>query len=230
MCVTFKKDGLARNLEKWKRVVGGAILIHVQPEEPHACCWVNLLEAEGFSASQVFVNKSQVFDQPQRVELARLCGTLHRDVLKPRIDTQSNDFDYIKTGSKEFQHEAKNFYKSLNSKLLSFLDGQSTVKFTSEGWRHITRKGRNRLVQLQSMQLLGCVPDLIKGTKESSLEVGKKNDNGNFVIANSTVTFPHRQTALVKLVMKRRPKGCSYEYSFWTIYEARRKRDIIGRR
>lgn len=230
ICVTFKKDRLARNLEKWRRVVGGAILVHVHPEEPHACHWVNLLEADIAGASQVFVGKSQVFDRSQRIELARLCGTLHRDVLKPRVNTEAQDFDYIRTGAKQLQSEAKKFYKSLNDSALVFLDGKNSVKFRSEGWRHITRKGRNRLVQLQSMQLLGCLPSFIRNTTETSLEIGEKHDDGNFAIATSTITFPHRQTALVKLVMKRRLKADSYEYSFWTVYEARRKRDILGRR
>lgn len=230
ICVTFRKAGLARSFERWRRVVGGAILVHVHPEEPHESHWVDLLSASAIFGSQVFVDGSNRFDSSCRGALRKLCGTIHRDLLKPKIDTEVEDFKYVKAASEEAQNAARAQYLKFRAHPPTLYGGGPKVSFTNEGWRHITRRGRSRLLQLQSFLLLGCLPRVIGSTPESSLEIAESTSDGHLVVARAAVTFPFRQTAMLKLMMKRRGESGAYRYSFWSVYEARRGRDVLGRR
>lgn len=210
-------------------MVGGAILVHVHPEEPYPAHWVDLLSPAAILGSQVFVDPTNRFDGSCRSALRKLCGTIHRDLLKPRIDTVAEDFSYITAASHELQRASRDQYLRLRDDKPALLGGPD-VDFTSEGWRHITRHSRSRLVQLQSMLLLGCLRRIIETTAESSIEVEEPTFDGHLVVARAAVTFPFRQTALVKLMLKRRGDPGAYRYSFWSVYEARRGRDVLGRR
>ncbi|MFJ1311316.1 DUF4365 domain-containing protein [Agrobacterium sp. P15N1-A] len=230
ICVSFRKAGLARNYEQWRRVVGAAILVHVSPTPPYATHWVNLLEPGAVKGSQVFVDPKCSFGQSSARRLAILCGNIHRDLLKARVDTETADFDYLKKGTTDLQNNAKAFYRQLRADPPRLGGSGPLVNFSSEGWRHITRQSRARLTQLQSMLVLGGTRRVIEATPETALEVSDEFDGGRLVIARVALTFPFRQTCMVKLILRRRGTVGNYYYSFWSIYESRRGRDVLGRK
>lgn len=231
ICVGFKRKGLARNFEKWRRVVGAAILVHVCPEAPYEAHWVNLLEPGVVEGTRVYVPVGSRFTIEAADNLQKLCGTIHIDIMQPRVKTTAEEYSYIVSSVAEFQKGAREFYRQLNDGRARLGGCGPKVTFTAEGWRHITRRSRLRLTQIQSMLLLGCLADVIRATPEASLQVDRAFPDGSRrVIARAAVTFPFRQTCMVKVIMRRRGQPGAYTYSFLSVYEARRKKDVLGRR
>ncbi|MGO4319899.1 hypothetical protein, partial [Agrobacterium sp. MCAB5] len=97
-------------------------------------------------------------------------------------------------------------------------------------WKHITRISRSPLVKLQSFQLLGAIPRILLSFEEADLKKFTMNtDDDDLVYAQAFVKFTFRQSAIVSVVFrKRRDSEGKPNYSFHTIYEARRNRDVIG--
>lgn len=229
VAVAIAQEKLTMNFERWRRVVGAAILVHVNPETLEAH-WVNLRDEKSRGSTQVFVPLKNIFNKSSRKEISKLCGTIHRDLLIKKLKTRDSDFSYLK-GKEHIQVCARKYYKKLDSLALHLGGNGPVVRFTKEGWDHITRFGRARLTQLQSFQLLGAVKEMIESTNESELREVKP-ENGcpvELVYLVAAISFPHRQTAVVKIILWRRNdpiKGINY--SFRTIYEPRRRHDVLG--
>jgi len=231
ICVSFDTKKLARNFEKWRRIVGAAILVHVSPKHPYDAHWVNLLEPGAIDGSRVYIRGDSIFDGQGARSIRRLCGNLHRDILKPQINTSVEDYAYVSQNVRELQVGAREYYRSIGDGCARLGKEGPQVRFTAEGWRHITRRSRHRLTQIQSLLLLGCVVPLIRHTPEGSLEPDRKfSDGSRLVVTRAAVTFPFRQTCMVKLLLRRRGEPGAYCYNFYSIYEVRRKRDVLGRR
>ncbi|MEX0827919.1 MAG: hypothetical protein WD005_03100, partial [Haliea sp.] len=102
-----------------------------------------------------------------------------------------------------------------------------------DGWRHITRPSRSQLSKYQSFVLLGAVRKIVEEC-DVSIDDLPSSDTGEsrirFYQIDSMVTFPFRQTGLVRLVLKKSmiEPVASQKLKFWTIYEPRRKRSGMG--
>ena len=229
IAVGISPKKLKKSIDKWRRVVGAAILICVDPERSRVH-WANLRDPRAIVKSQVFVPVTNKFDRSARRKIAALCGTINRDILLERVSTQSKDFEYLK-GREHIQTLARRFYRKLNERHLHFKDSQSVLRFTREGWHHITRPDRSRMAQLQSFQLLGTLPAIVEQCAENDLRIVKSKTESavEYAAARAAVSFDFRQTAVVTALFRRRKaENGSYSYSFHTIYEPRRKRDLVG--
>lgn len=221
-------DKLARNAARWRRVVGAAILVKVDPDTLTAH-WADVRDGHSVVGSQVFVSIENTFDALAKNRISDLCGTLHGDLLLPQLKTSANDFAYLSSSAAPIV-AARQEYRRLNTLSLRFADSNAKVHFTREGWRHMNRRGRERLAKSQSWSLIGTLPHIVSETSEQSLMVVRPSKKGlpDLVAATVTILFPHRQSAIVRAVFRRRGQPGAWDYSFHTLYEPRRKRNLMG--
>lgn len=218
---------LKKNVEVWGRVIGAVILVYVDPITLNAF-WVNVRDPRSRGQTQIFVPKANEFTAVARPAVQKLCGTLHKDQLLQAVHTKSSDFEYLKS-SLHLQSSSRQHYRSL--KRLNFNGSAADVTFSREGWHHIVRRSRPALVRFQSFQLLGCIKPILKNLKEEDLRkfVGSDDNAVGLVQAQALVHFTFRQTAVVSIIFRRRvDKSGQPNYSFHTIYEVRRNRDLLG--
>lgn len=231
LAIPIAAEQLTRNLAAWRRVVGAAIVILVSPDDLSAR-WVNIKPEEATTSSQILVPEDQPFDSHAKLKICQLCGTLHHDLQAQKIHTFADDFLHLR--SKEHIHKSsRRLYKELDAKPICIGVPSQRVHFDRDGWRHITRPDRSQLSKYQSFVLLGAARKILENCSKplSDLYSGKTNDKQYiFFQIDSMVTFPFRQTGLVRIVLR----GLSQEpaskpnLKFWTIYEPRRKHDGLG--
>ena len=222
---------LARNLDVWRKVVGAAIVILVDPQTLTAR-WVDAKLDSSTTVSQVLVPEAQLFDAAARSEIGKLCGTLHQDLLAQRVHTFADDFPHLRASS-HLQVSTRSLYKSLAQLSPRIGSERERVVFDRDGWRHITRPNRSQLARHQSFVLLGAARKIIETyDKELCILPGSQTKDGTtrFFQLDSMVTFPFRQTGLVRLVIQKsltRPLEDA-PLKFWTLYEPRRKHSLLG--
>lgn len=229
-CITGSPARLAKNLERWKRLVGAAILVHVDPKSLKMR-WVNLRDPNASKGSQIFIPAAQILDRGSKADVSRLCGQIHRDLLARPISLSATDFPHVTT-KESLQASARRFYVSLRDDPVRLADNGPLVFFGREGWRHITRRGRGRLTRHQSLILLGAARRMIESTTEEELRTDSiKREPGKEVFSlRAAISFPFRQTGIVKIMVKPDHRPGERRYAFHTIYEPRRKRDVLGAR
>lgn len=218
-----------RNMKRWRHLVGAAIVVLVNPKDAKAY-WADLRHPSTVKGTQIFVSEQNVFDRSAKRKIANLCGTLHLDLMLPTVITRAPDFAYLfeKTPLKS---AARQLYRQVNDSGLTFLNSQHRISFTREGWVHINRRSRSPLARMQTYNLMGALKKIVQKTDEKRLRATGSKINGSvdLVSASATVVFPHRQSGVVTVVFKRRKDGDgAFNYSFHTLYEARRKRDLWG--
>ncbi|MEQ8354634.1 MAG: DUF4365 domain-containing protein [Kiloniellaceae bacterium] len=227
--VPVKSERLKMNMERWRRVVGAAILVHVEPTTLRAC-WVNLRDQRAFTNTQIKVPSENHFNANSRRKMAELCGTVHLDMMLREVATRASDFPYL-IEREHIQTAARKYYRQTQRSQVFFKGSSRHVHFTREGWHHITRYKRPRLTQLQSFHLLGAVRRIIETATEGDLieVVPKKGDPIEYVYLSAVVSFPFRASSVVKVVLRRRQDQTGVaSYSFHTVYEPRRRRNMIG--
>ncbi len=219
---------LDRNMMAWRRIIGAAILVLVNPKTLEAR-WVNVRDDGARTASQVIVPGDQFFDRDAKADVASLAGNLHRDLLLRHIDTVSDDFLHLRSRD-HLQVAGRRLYLALRASPVCIGGTGPTVIFDRHGWRHITRRRRPELTRYQSFVLLGCVRKLIEETPLSEFVDFPSQDHPNegLVVARAAVSFPFRQTAVVKVVLIVDRDGTRYR--FHTVYEPRRRRNFMGAR
>ena len=216
-------EKLKRLLSLWGRVVGGAILVLVDPKTLQAR-WVNVRRQTTANVSYIRVPGGQMFDAAAKSKVQNLCGTLNFDLNALRVDTSAADFEHL-VGREHVQSASRQLYRTLASGL-SLSDQSPSVIFDRVGWHHITRRERKRLVRYQSFVLLGCIRKMLAKCTLSDLRPWGSQATRTFVSVDAMVTFPFRQTGLVRLVFERIPDQS--DLRFYTIYEPRRKANLIG--
>ena len=227
--VPVGKEKLARNVQVWRRTVGAAILVLVDPDTLEAF-WVNLRNSDALAGAQVLVPALNRFDQSSRAVIRKLCGTLHSDQLLPVVETNACHFAYLRRND-HISVCARTFYKELHRQALTFVGSNEPIRFTREGWKHITRKKRPPLLRLQCFQILGAIVPMISQCKETDLCAyrTRTESSNELVYIQKFVRFTFRQSAAISIVFIKRSKDSSQpSFSFHTIYETRRNRDIMG--
>jgi hypothetical protein len=230
LAVSISKKRLNAAVERWRRLVGAVILICVSPDGS-TMHWSDLLQSDSIKGTRIYVPTKNKFDASALSDISALCGTLHRDVLLTQVSTTTEDFAYLKDAG-SLQQLARQFYRKLAKKQYVFKGSTADIRFTREGWLHLTRRRRPRLVQLQSFQLLGAIGAIIKNFPEEKLTRVKRNrTKKEYAVVRAAVSFPFRQTAVVAAVFRRRERvDGTVSYSFYTIYEPRRRRDVTGKK
>jgi hypothetical protein len=221
---------LRKVIEKWGKVIGAAIMICVDPEAQDVR-WADIRHDSLTNRSKIVIPPGNKFNGAALKKIAALCGTINRDFALPRIMTTAEDFAYLKGGG-HIQTMARQYYRSLNESGLYFKGSPSKVRFTREGWHHLTRRSRSRLTQLQSFYLLGALPAIVRMHQEAAIKIVtlKKQDEWiEYAAMRAAVSFPFRQTAVIAALFRRRTQGDgTYSYSFHTVYEPRRRKNLIG--
>ncbi|NKL05604.1 DUF4365 domain-containing protein [Rhizobium leguminosarum bv. viciae] len=212
---------------RWERLIGAAILVHVDPAtlDSH---WIDL---QGLPSSQeaVDVPLAQKFDRDARHTIAKLCGTLHRDVVAKKVQTTASDFPHLRSCD-HIQPASRQFYRELRE--IRIGDSDYQVIFTREGWRHITRPKRPELTRFQSFVLLGVIRPLLAAMSPSDLKMQPTphvKTLDEYFILKALVVFPFRQASVVKIVLHRAPTDEPNHFRFHTIYEPRRRKAIAGK-
>ena len=229
--IPISQKKLSRNLRAWRKVVGAAIVVLVDPDNLMAR-WVDIKPSHSSTPAQILVPEGQIFSGSAKKSISALCGTLHQDLQAQRIHTFAADFTHLRT-SEHVQPASRKAYISLEKSPL-FLGGSGErVRFDREGWRHITRPSRSHLSRYQSFVLLGAVRKIIETCEVPLVELPNnfsKTENCYFFQIDSMVSFPFRQTGLVRLVLKKSTIDAngSSKLKFWTIYEPRRKQSGLG--
>ncbi|MFQ6550358.1 DUF4365 domain-containing protein [Aestuariibius sp. 2305UL40-4] len=229
--IPIKSQKLAKNLEVWRKVVGAAIVVLVDPQTLTAR-WVDARPSTSTTASQILVPEGQHFNAAAKGEIGKLCGTLHQDLLAQKVHTFADDFLHLRTSS-HLQVATRALYKKLAQASFSLGHDGERVIFDRDGWRHITRPNRSQLARHQSFILLGAAAKIIEACDEDLCNLWSSDTNDGktrFFQLDSMVTFPFRQTGLVRLVLKKSLTRISEDRSlkFWTLYEPRRKYSGLG--
>lgn len=229
--IPISRKKLSRNLRAWRKVVGAAIVVLVDPDTLTAR-WVDIKPGHSSTPAQILVPEKQIFSRSAKQSISALCGTLHQDLQAQKIHTFANDFAHLRT-SEHVQPASRKAYISLEKSPTFLGSTKERVHFDREGWRHITRPARSHLSRYQSFVLLGTARKIIENCGVPLEELPNsfsKTESCCFFQIDSMVTFPFRQTGLVRLILRKStidPKGSS-KLKFWTIYEPRRKQSGLG--
>lgn len=228
-CLSIGKAKLEKNLRRWRRLVGAAIIIYVDPKSRN-CYWADALDPEAVKGSQIFVSKHSAFNASARPIVARLCGNIHRDMLALQIRTEVGDFPHLRSKD-HIQPAARRLYQDLRQNPVRLGGDGPIVRFDRHGWRHITRPARAALTRYQSLVLLGTARKMIEAHDEEMLKhhEAEARPDDHFVAARAAVIFPFRQTGIVKIILQVIEGEAQRVYRFHTIYEPRRRRDVLGR-
>jgi hypothetical protein len=218
---------LAKAISRWRKLIGAAIIIYVNPKTLEAY-WA---DAKGVAASntQIAVPSNQRFNKSARKPISRLCGSLHRDLLSTELIAEAQHFNHL-VSKDHVQVAARKIYKQLQETSVQFAGNGPMVEFTREGWRHIIRPKRPKLTRYQSFVLLGVLRLIIENSKESDLVDARMDaDIGVELLAiKATVSFPFRHTGIVKVVLKKLIKESKASYEFHTVYEPKRRLNLMG--
>lgn len=231
LAIPIKAKQLSRNLRAWRRVIGAAIVILVNPDDLKAH-WVNIKLEDATTSSQILVPENQTFDSCAKKEISRLCGTLHQDLQSQKIHTSAEDFLHLRSND-HVQKTSRDLYKALEFDGTYYGGSSQRICFDRDGWRHITRPNRSQLSRYQSFVLLGAVRKILANCSKPlpDLFSGSTGDKRfDYFSIDSMVSFPFRQTGLVRLVLRKSMSELSSQQKlkFWTIYEPRRKYDGLG--
>lgn len=229
--IPISQKKLSRNLRAWRKVVGAAIVVLVDPDSLTAR-WVDIKPSHSSTPTQILVPEGQIFNGSAKQFISALCGTLHQDLQAQKVHTFADDFKHLRS-TKHVQPASRKTYISLGQTPMLLGGFGERVHFDREGWRHITRPGRSQLSRYQSFVLLGAVRKIIEACDTPLEDLPKsfsKAENCHFFTIDSMVTFPFRQTGLVRLVLRRSEidSNGSSKLKFWTIYEPRRKQSGLG--
>lgn len=230
LVIPISKNRLSRNLKAWRKVVGAAIVVLVDPESLLAR-WVDIKPSHSSTPSQILIPEEQIFDRAAKCSISALCGTLHQDLQAQKVHTFAKDFLHLRS-SEHVQPASRKVYISLEQTSTCLGSSGDRVRFDREGWRHISRPRRSQLSKYQSFVLLGAARRIIEQCEISLDDLPStysKEGNCHFVRIDSMVTFPFRQTGLVRLILKKSNIETGQpQLKFWTIYEPRRKHNGLG--
>ncbi|MDB5658077.1 MAG: hypothetical protein JWS10_692 [Cypionkella sp.] len=160
LAVSIAANQLARNLAAWRKVVGAAIVVLVDPDDLSAR-WVDIRPSDARTSAQILVPGDQMFDRRARKSISQLCGTLTQDLQAQKIHTFAGDFPHLRC-SEHVQQASRSIYKSMAQTATTLGRNGERVHFDREGWRHITRPGRSELSRYQSFVLLGAARKIIE--------------------------------------------------------------------
>lgn len=141
LAISIEAEQLTRNLAAWRRVVGAAIVILINPEDLSAR-WVNIKPEDATTSSQILVPEDQLFDACAKPKISQLCGTLHQDLQAQKIHTFAADFPHLRSKD-HIQESSRRLYKELETKSTLVGSSSQRVHFDRDGWRHITRPERS---------------------------------------------------------------------------------------
>lgn len=228
--LAISSDKLKKQIGRWSRVAGAAILVWVDPKTRKAF-WTNLHDPTSFVGSAVVVKLSNEFGDKSRRRLGQICGTLTMDSALPLIVASKDDLAFfgptipLKTASKT---EYKNIgaVKSPNPEL-------GEVTFGRVGWKHMTRARRPVSRIIQSLQLIKLARRIVEevGAVRLVRKLTDPSAPAEIYAITARVVFPGRDAAVVRVILLRQLPGERVERPrtwFYSVYERRRRLGLKG--
>lgn len=230
------------HLSRWKQVPGPMVIVFVDDvadkRNPPAW-WADLNDPATFSPTSrgmLLIPKAQRFGPHSKGDFLALCGNRPTDYQLPTLSTVKED-SLNPPASMSLHKFARDFYTQWSKTAPTVHPSLGQVLVNREGWRHITRLGRAPERRFQSFTLLGAAKRMIEELDYFDL-LGRVHKHQmadgttclvDYLGIRANVSFPHRQAAVIQVVLKRRrlipkdrPNDHSQKIWFWSVYELRR--------
>lgn len=239
--VQVGEDYIQSHQPRWHNYPMPVILIYVDYQSKKAW-WADLKDKNTYTTenkSLILVPKKQRFERHTFGELRKLPGFTHISQVIDVITMTNDEINYfILTDKLGIKYQAKKFFqewgKTQSAERTNPNLGEVIV--SRVGWRHIIRNGRNQNRIFQSFQLLSVakriVSEITKCCQVRQLEK-QTLSNGyilttDFLSLRALVKFPHRQSSLVQVVLKRKrwisdTGDVKSKVWFFSVYEPLRK-------
>jgi hypothetical protein len=228
--LSLGEQHLYEHAATWQGVAGGSILVWVNPENRNAY-WVSLKRGSTFAGAHVTIPLTQKFDGSARNALRQLCGTMAPDQLLKQLQAQPCDFRHMAI-NRSLRESTKQTYRMLRQ--ITARDPQlGEVSFTRLGWRHITRKGRSISRIWHSLTLINIAKRIVEEVQPARcVRTWRKGSDvvGEVYELTARVSFPSRDPAVVRVLLLRRLRGSKFETIFYSVYERRRRKGLLGER
>lgn len=235
----MSKESVKAHKEVWDSVQGPAILVVTNSN--NKAWWIDLKSKKSFDESEemLYCDPKNIFNSSARNKIKNLISKNIDKYNIPKLLVK-NDILPDLLGKEPLKVISKDFYRQLGKKKIKSKcpDLNQQIKFTRVGWRHITRKKRNKERIIQSLLLLPLLPEVIENSTEYETIDAKyyKEKKGNQkvivdkLIIKAQCSFYYRFPSIVKVVLLRKREITPYEIKqtiwFYSIYEARRKRNL----
>lgn len=241
---TFRIQNITRNKLKqyksvWDSVIGPAIMVVTNSNKK--AWWIDLKSQESYDSNgeELYCKEKNYFNSSAKVKIRNLITmNLDKYGIPDLIIKNKNLQKFLK--DQPLKKISKDYYNDLSKISLSSNCSElhNKVEFTRIGWRHITRKKRDKERVIQSLILLPLVKEIIENTaifETIDAKYFKDTKTNNKVILDKLVIkaqciFNYRFPAIIKVVLLRKREitktGLQERIWFYSIYEARRKRGL----
>ncbi|MFT9848083.1 DUF4365 domain-containing protein [Aneurinibacillus sp. REN35] len=233
------KESVKAHKKVWDSVVGPAILVVTNSN--NKAWWIDLKSKESFDESGeiLYCNPNNIFNGSAKNKIKNLISKSIDKYSIPRLLVK-NDILPNLLSNVPLKKISQDLYDHFKEKKMQSKcpDLHMNIEFTRVGWRHITRKKRNKGRIIQSLILLPLVPDIIENATEyetidAKYYKDKKLKNKVIIdklIIKAQCSFNYRFPSIIKIVLLRKrvitPSEIQQRIWFYSIYEARRKGNL----
>ncbi|STB42738.1 DUF4365 domain-containing protein [Clostridium perfringens] len=233
------KENVKKHKKVWESVIGPAIMVITNSQKK--AWWIDLKSKDSYDdeGEVLYCNPNNLFKSSAKKDISNLIKKQIDKNSIPNLHVYNNKLPNFLV-NKSLKEVSRNMYKELGKEKITSLckDLDKKIEFTRVGWRHITRKKRNKERVIQSLILLPLARDIIeKATEFEKIDAEYKKDkkSGNKVIVDKLVikaqcSFHYRFPAIIKVVLLRKREitsnGIEERIWFYSIYEARRKQNL----
>ncbi|WP_160805651.1 hypothetical protein, partial [Virgibacillus halodenitrificans] len=203
--------------------------------------WIDLKSNESYDSTgeELFYKEKNYFNSSARLKIRNLIFKNMDKYGIPELVIKNNSLqDFLKDQS--LKMISKDLYRHLATTKLSSKcpELHNKVEFTRVGWRHITRKKRDKARIIQSLILLPLVREIIENatsfeTIDANYFKDKKTKNKiilDKLVIKAQCIFKYRFPAIIKVVLLRKREitktGLEERVWFYSVYEARRKKGL----
>lgn len=219
--IKLGKKYIQKHREYWENIQEPVILVYIDNDK--RAWWASLKSSLTYSDPNkdiVLIPKSQRFYSHSKSDLMRLSGAYFKHK-KIRLLVDREDVGYVRL-SESIKFYAREYYKKWqNEKTINPILGEITVNRI--GWKHISRPGRKFERIINSWLLLGVAKRIIEKISyyyrlgsatienvnryydhdKNELFYGKYKLIKDYIGLRATIEFPHRDSSLVQVVIKR---------------------------
>jgi hypothetical protein len=245
VCLQLKTDYIASHRPRWNCLPGPVLLVFVDIKSSRRevkSWWVDLKDEATYDAGNerlILIPRKQTFGSHSKGEFRRLQARVGQEVIAAKLSLSRSEVNFVRP-----QLSVKAAAKALYRAWATSADADRTnpalgvVTVSRCGWRHMTRKGRRAERIMQSLLLLPvarkAVPLIRKfsvlGRAHNTPGAGGTMELRDYVGIRVEVSFPHRASAIVQVVLRRRRRYNAaqkrVEQTIWflSVYEKTPKR------
>lgn len=238
ICLALGADYVTSHIPRWKRLPGPTVLIFVNDpaSRKNALSWWVQLRPESIAPTNsgiILIPKSQRFGHHAKGPFQKLCGHQAQDNELPKIQMSVDELLPMSLGDgPPLRHSAWKFYKRWREEKDRTHPSLGKVLVNRVGWKHLTRPGRSLHRIINSCLLLPVAMKMVElGLPTSYLGRGKQRTTTSssrvvdYLGIRASVSFPHRQSSVVQVVLKRERLLIPHVRTkvwFYSVFERRR--------